>query len=240
MHFLDLTLASGAENLALDEALLETAEASSQPVEVLRLWESPEMMLVLGRASRWSGEARVDECRRLGVTVQRRCSGGTAVVIGPGCLLYSVVLDQRRRPHLQGVESIHQFVAQTLLESLRSLLPIACHEGSSDLTWQGRKFSGNALRVKRNHILYHGTLLYDFPLETLARCLPEDPPRQPDYRAGRSHAAFVGNVPVSPVELRAALRAGWDAVAELTDWPRELTAKLAAERYSQAEWIERL
>jgi lipoate-protein ligase A len=240
MRFLDLTLPTPAENLALDEALLESAEASSRPAEVLRLWESPQTMLVLGRASRRASEARPDECSRRGVTIQRRCSGGTAVVVGPGCLLYSVVLDQRLRPHLHGVEAIHEFVAQTLLRSLSTLLPVAAHEGSSDLTWQGRKFSGNALRIKRTHILYHGTILYDFPLEIIAACLPENPPRQPDYRAGRSHATFVGNVPAAPADLRRALRAGWDAAIEMEDWPRELTASLVAERYSKTDWIERL
>jgi lipoate-protein ligase A len=240
MHFLDLTLPTPAENLALDEALLESAETDFAFPEVLRLWESPDVMLVLGRASRHAHEARLDQCARLGVSIQRRCSGGTAVVVGPGCLLYSVVLNQRRRPHLAGVEAIHQFVAQTLLNSLRDLAPVAMHEGSSDLTWQGRKFSGNALRIKRDHILYHGTLLYDFPLETIAACLPENPPRQPDYRAGRSHSSFVGILPVAAADLRMALREGWGAEAPLADWPRELTDKLARERYSQAEWIERM
>ena len=37
MRLLDLTLASAAENLALDEALLEAAEAAGRPSEVLRL-----------------------------------------------------------------------------------------------------------------------------------------------------------------------------------------------------------
>ena len=38
MHLLDLTLATPAENLALDEGLLELAEGSREPCEVLRLW----------------------------------------------------------------------------------------------------------------------------------------------------------------------------------------------------------
>ena len=41
MKLLDLTLETPAENLALDEALLEEAEQSTKPTEVLRLWESP-------------------------------------------------------------------------------------------------------------------------------------------------------------------------------------------------------
>ena len=50
MKLLDLTLDSPAENLALDEALLEQAEADG-PQEVLRLWEPESPLVVMGR--RW-------------------------------------------------------------------------------------------------------------------------------------------------------------------------------------------
>ena len=49
MHFLDLTLPSAAENLALDEALLLEAECG-RGGEVLRLWEWPAPAVVLGSA----------------------------------------------------------------------------------------------------------------------------------------------------------------------------------------------
>jgi lipoate-protein ligase A len=66
------------------------------------------------------------------------------------------------------------------------------------------------------------------------------PPRQPDYRDGRPHDAFVMNLPLSAAALREALISGWQVKGTLDDWPRELTAKLAADRYSQASWNERL
>ena len=49
MNFLDLTLPSVAENLALDEALLLECEAGTGQ-EVLRLWEWPRPAVVLGAA----------------------------------------------------------------------------------------------------------------------------------------------------------------------------------------------
>jgi len=50
MRYLDLTLPSPAENLALDEALLEEAEASGRPTETLRLWEPRQPAVVVGRS----------------------------------------------------------------------------------------------------------------------------------------------------------------------------------------------
>ncbi len=53
MELLELTLATPEENLALDEALLDEAEAAGRPSEVLRLWESILPAVVVGRSSAW-------------------------------------------------------------------------------------------------------------------------------------------------------------------------------------------
>ena len=64
MRLLDLTLETPAENLALDEALLDAAESDTGPGEVLRLWESPREFVVLGTSSRAADEVNIDACRR--------------------------------------------------------------------------------------------------------------------------------------------------------------------------------
>src|SRR6188768_2218257 len=110
MQFLDLTLPTLAENLALDEALLDEAEASGGPAECLRFWESAELAVILGRSSRAAMEADLEACRTDNVPVLRRCSGGCAVVIGPGCWVYSVVLSYELRPYLRSIDEVHHFV----------------------------------------------------------------------------------------------------------------------------------
>ncbi len=84
-----ITLPSPADNLALDEALLENAEAERGPSRVLRLWESPHWAVVLGRSSRHGLETHAAACVARHVPVLRRASGGGTVVIGPGCLVYT-------------------------------------------------------------------------------------------------------------------------------------------------------
>ena len=64
------------------------------------MWESSEVAVVLGRSSQIAREANVDACRADNIPILRRCSGGCAVVIGPGCLMYSVLLSYERRPRL--------------------------------------------------------------------------------------------------------------------------------------------
>jgi len=215
MRYLDLTLPTPEGNLALDEALLEEAEAAGRPMETLRVWEAREPAVVVGRSSRVEREVNQDTCRELGIPVLRRVSGGAAVVTGPGCLMYGLVLSFERRPQLRRVDVAHRFVLGTIAGVLSPLVPggVRC-QGISDLVVGGRKFSGNSMRCRRDHLLYHGTLLYNFRLELVDRCLAM-PPREPAYRKGRSHQEFLTNLPAEPAAIRAALVLAFDAKADL-------------------------
>ena len=239
MRYLDLTLPTPAENLALDEALLDQAELAAQPTETLRLWEPTEPMVVVGRSSRIDLEVYRGECGRRGIPILRRSSGGAAIVAGPGCLMYALVLSYQLRPELRLIDHAHRFVLRTIAAALRPLVPGVTCQGTSDLALRDQKFSGNSVRCKRDHFLYHGTILYDFSLDLIAQCLTM-PPRQPDYRGGRPHQGFLTNLPLPPGTIRAALIAAWDATQPCTDWPSDATRRLAAETYDSAAWNERL
>ena len=235
MRYLNLTLPTAAENLALDEALLEEAEAGDAPAETLRLWEPLQPMVVVGRSSQFFVEVRLDACRELGVPVLRRSSGGAAIVAGPGCLMYALVLSYRLRPQLRVLKEAHRWVLGVLAAALGAFVPGVECRGTSDLAIGGRKFSGNSARCRRNHLLYHGTLLYDFPLELVERCLAM-PPRMPEYRECRPHEGFVTNLPMRLETIREALVEAYGAREPCDPWPERRTAQLVAEKYSLPEW----
>src|SRR5947209_518719 len=101
MWFLDLTLATLAENLALDEALLLEAEPRG---EVLRVWEWQQAAAVLGAGCRLAEV--IDEKSHLSnaLPIARRSSGGGTVLLGRGCLCYSLVLSYERAPELLQIQ----------------------------------------------------------------------------------------------------------------------------------------
>lgn len=236
MHYLQLTLPTPAENVALDEALLAACEAGQFADGVLRLWESPEYFVVLGRSSEPEIEVNTAACRREDVPVLRRASGGGTVLAGPGCLMYAVVLDLRPLPHLRAVDEAHAYVLGRLAAALAPQVPSIEHAGISDLVVSAQdthplKVSGNALRVKRDHFLYHGTLLYDFALERIGQLL-STPTRTPAYRQDRPHGEFVTNLPLNRDEIESALIGAWNAQQPLVDWPREQVANLVATKYA--------
>lgn len=232
-----------ADHLALDEAILmrDSADLGSfQPWEILRVWEFMQPVVVAGRSSRIREEIDVDYCQAMMIPILRRCTGGASVVAGPGCLMYSVVLDHAVHEGLRKIDAAHQHVMSRVLAAVQQQLPSATLQGICDLTWQNRKCSGNSLRVTRDRILYHGTVLYDFDLAMLSRCLLTAP-RQPDYREGRDHATFVTNVPVNSTKLAAHLVDKFE-VRERVD-AKDLQSqvlKLREQRYESQKWHFRL
>jgi lipoate---protein ligase len=257
MKLLNLTLEDPAENVALDNALVETADArlatdsadDGSEHEILRLWEPARPIVVIGRSSRVAQEIDIEACHAAGAAIVRRSSGGAAIVTGPGCLMYAVVLSYRRRPELRAIDAAHRFVLDRLAASLAPLLPNAAkssvvHRGTSDLAVVDdalveRKISGNAMRCRRDFVLYHGTLLYDFPLDLAARLL-RTPPRQPEYRGRRGHADFITNLPLPRETLCTALISAFSAQEPVADWPRQETARLAQEKYGTIDWTNLL
>ncbi len=242
MDFLDLTLPQIQANLALDEALLQAAEAGELG-EVLRIWEVPSLAVIIGRGSRVTEEVHRETCERLGVPIIRRCSGGCAVVIGPGCLLYSMVFDLNNRSRWRKVDCLHRDVRQQLIDALRQMGVNAVAAGTSDLAITpnplgealAKKISGNSVRYAKNHVLYHGTLLYAFDLSQMNRLLKQ-PARQPEYRRGRPHEAFVINVPLHRGDLVTMLRRVWEAHRQSADWPRDRVQALLEHRYNLLSW----
>lgn len=232
---LDVTCESPQADLALDEWLLHAADADPRQA-TLRIWEPTRYCVVLGRSNRAGVEADLEACRRDDVPVLRRMSGGGAVVIGPGCLCFTLTLPIHAEHQRLGITGTTAALLGRMAASLQSLLPGSAVRGISDLTVTELKFSGNAQRWQRQAFLHHGTLLYDFDLPRVGRYL-RTPSRQPEYRAERSHAEFIGNLPLSREQLADWLGRTWQA-SWLAGWelPAPALEELLTSRYSRAEW----
>ena len=238
MHYLDVTLPTLAENLALDEALLLEAE-DGRGGEILRLWEWPTPAVVLGAACRLKEDVDETACNTGGVPILRRSSGGGTVLLGGGCLLYSLVLGYERSPSLCEILQSFAYILGHVRDGLQSLSPGIELAGTSDLAVAGRKVSGNSQQRKRHYLLHHGTLLYGMNIAAVGRYL-RTPLRQPHYRAGRSHDNFLANLDVSGVAMKQCLTSQWNAQGQPPGLPEDRLRRLVTEKYGTPEWIRRL
>ncbi len=233
---LNKTFEDPAFNLALDEALLEKAEQGLQPA-ILRIWEPESPMVVLGRSSPYELEVNQEFCKARKIPVLRRSSGGQSIVTGPGCLMYCLLVSYESQPHTRALDQAHQYVMRQIQDALGKRNIETVFQGTCDLTYHGKKFSGNSLRCKRDHFIYHGTLLYDFPLELISGCLGQ-PARQPEYRENRSHQEFVTNLPATRDELVDVLTTAFRATNSSSEWHEKLTTDLAHQKYRLAHWTK--
>ena len=229
-----LVFVDPAHNLACDEAILRICE-QERAADVLRIWEPENYFVVLGYSNRVETEINIAACRENGIPILRRFTGGGAVIQGPGCLNYTVVLKTTPaatvniRESYERVLSVHRRIFQSLTAA-----PVEM-QGISDLTVAGRKFSGNSQHRSTAYVLVHGTFLLSFDIKVIERLL-RMPSRQPDYRHNRSHTSFLTNFQIPPDAIRDRLLDAWNADEAVTQVPLETIERLVVERYSRPEW----
>lgn len=233
MKIFDKTFAAPEENLACDEALLDSCEANEKD-EVLRFWESARHFVVLGYSNKAAHETNLANCSKLKIPIYRRPSGGGAVLQGPGCLNYALILKISKE--LDTIADTNRYVMEKNRRALEAALrqPVRVR-GITDLALGDLKFSGNSQRRKRNYVLFHGTFLLGMDISLVEQAL-RFPSKVPCYREGRSHKDFVINLEVDSKAIKKALYEEWRAKGKLSSAPDADMKNLIREKYSTQEW----
>ncbi len=189
---------NGAANMALDAATLAAVEAGEAP-PTLRLYgfEPPALSLGYGQPD---GDVDREACRRLGIDIVRRPTGGRAV-LHERDLTYALVVPIADPRFPATVAGSYQVVAEALRDALAALgvhgVELASRRAAAsgpvcfaaparaELLVGGRKVAGSAQRRGRRAFLQHGSILLDPDPARLAACLRAG---EPDRLA----AAMVG------------------------------------------------
>jgi lipoate-protein ligase A len=200
LHLIE-SLPRAEDNLAADSAWFQRLEAGAE-ADAWHTWESPVPVVVLGRSNALAKDVNSETCTADGVAVLRRDSGGGAVLLGPGCICFSLLLSLDRNPALHDVRLSYRVILGSLIDALA--VPGLAVRGLSDLAIGERKVSGNAQRRGAHALLHHGTLLYALDTKVVDRYLLE-PSCQPEYRGNRRHVEFLGNLPLSADDIGARL-----------------------------------
>lgn len=141
--------------LAMEEFVARTTED-----EAFFVWRVAPTVII-GRNQDLEAEVNLDYCRKHGVRVVRRKSGGGCVYSDMGNIMISFI---SRRGEVQ--EVFDRYLS-SLTACLRSLGLKAEKSGRNDILVQGRKVSGNAFHQLPDRSIVHGTLLYDTDFDSL-------------------------------------------------------------------------
>lgn len=187
-HFMSLTMSKAQTDVGQFELRGRLYYRADTGIEALHLWEPQETEIVLGRCSCLEQEVNLKELEASQVRVSRRRGGGCSVVVGPGALL----LLYTKRGQLPSYPVDWAYEVSRLIGSCLQALGVSnlVVHPCGDICTEGRKFFGSCLYITRGFVQYGASLLVDLELSLVSRYLLH-PPREPDYRRGRSHEEFL-------------------------------------------------
>ncbi|MBK9305066.1 MAG: hypothetical protein IPM94_14655 [bacterium] len=176
------------------DADLVAAVAAGAPARV-RVLRCASPQVVVGRGGRAGVEVDLVAARAAGVPVLRRPGGGCAVLLDRGNLVVSLVAPMAG---IGGVTSAFRAATAWVVDGLAGCgVAGVAGDGVSDLVLDDRKVGGSCIQRTRGLVYYSTTLLFDPDLDLMERLLPH-PPREPGYRRGRPHRAFLGRIGLPP------------------------------------------
>jgi len=172
-RLLDTGVLTGAENMALDDAILE-CRAEMQTPNTLRFLQFKPSTVLVGYHQSVEQEVRVPFCSDNGVEVNRRITGGGTILFTPTCLGWEIFADKTA----QGLNDLRkdlgklaQFISDGAIRGLKKLGVEAEFRPKNDIEVNGRKISGTGGTERGDSFMYQGTLLIDFDIDLMLRSL---------------------------------------------------------------------
>lgn len=165
---------------------MEEFVAKSVDEEAFFVWRVAPTVII-GRNQVLEDEVNLDYCRRNGVKIVRRKSGGGCVYADRDNIMISYVSKRG------DVAEIFERYLSALTSCLCALGLKAEKSGRNDILVEGRKVSGNAFHQLPDRSIVHGTLLYNTDFDALEEAIR--PPVEKLLRHGvASVRQRVGNL----------------------------------------------
>ncbi|MCK5857573.1 MAG: hypothetical protein KAG64_08785 [Bacteroidales bacterium] len=155
------------------------------------VWQPDQRYLVLGRSNEAIKSLIAESVDNDNIKVLKRPSGGEAVLLSPNMLVIAlkVPLTMVKKAHDVFVIAnniIKEALAKEGIQNITS-------RGISDICIGEQKILGSAIFKKPDSVFYHAVLNVSEDVNLIDHYL-QYPKREPDYRKGRNHLAFVSSL----------------------------------------------
>lgn len=218
--------------MAADLALLRSCEEGKSP-PTIRLYGWIRPALSIGRSQDPSREVDLERCRKLGIPVVRRPTGGKAILHNNE-ITYCVAVPAGHPGFPGSIRGNLETIGRALLPGLKNLgvqnavlnygdnngeganISPACFASVNrfEILADGKKLVGSAAKKTRRAFLQHGSILIDFDPETFNSALRFNGPqaREKSLRALKSSVTTLSEIlgrQVAFEEIQSALREGF-------------------------------
>lgn len=246
-RFIDTGYRSAAENMALDDAMLECKSKNITP-NTLRLLRFKPPAVLVGYHQDVEQEVRLEFVAQNGIDVNRRITGGGAIYFDSSSIGWEVIASKDFMEDNYSMEAVFRTMSACVVNALRILGIDASFRPRNDIEVNGRKISGTGGVEGGGAFLFQGTLLVDFDVETMIKALkiPIIKLKDKELETVRKRVTCLkwelGYVPPYE-EIKSALMQGFEETLGIRLNEGELSAsefKLFTERlpfFTSKDWI---
>ena len=228
-RLLDTGIRSAAENMALDELLLEL-KAEERIPSTFRFLRFSNPAVLVGHHQSVEEEVRLDYCRVKGIEINRRITGGGALYWGKNELGWEIYIS-RADPRIPSrIEDLYRKLGDAAAAGLRHLGVRAHFRPRNDIEIQGRKISGTGGTELSGAILFQGTVLVDFDVDEMLRALriPTEKLQDKEIESVKERVTCLnwelGRTP-SPAQIKTSMLKGFSEAFGVSFAPNPLTAE---------------
>jgi len=233
--------------MALDEAILESVGRGRSPNTLRFLRFSPPAVLV-GYHQSVEQEVRTEYCERHGIHVNRRITGGGAILFDEPQIGWELIASKEGLGVGAIVFPLFERICAAVISGLRELGVAAQFRPRNDIEIAGKKISGTGGTEEGEAFLFQGTLLTDFDIETMLRSLkiPLEKLKDKEIEAARDRVTCLkwelGHLPELE-EIKGAIGRGFERTfgvrlepGTLNAYERSLSAEKVA-KFQSSGWV---
>jgi lipoate-protein ligase A len=169
-RLLDTPPMTAADNMALDETLLELKGEGRTPNTIRFLQFKPRAVL-LGYHQSMQEEVRLGYCRENDIDINRRITGGGGIFFDENQLGWEVICDKSFFDIVIPNNRLFKTLCKPVITALERLGLKAAFRPRNDIEINGRKISGTGGTDSDGAVLFQGTMLVDFDVDTMLRAL---------------------------------------------------------------------
>jgi lipoate-protein ligase A len=157
--------------LSADEVLAERVGAGAS-VPTLRLYTYRSHCALVGRFQNVANEVRTEYCEAHHIPINRRPTGGGAIIMGADQLGVALTIPGRTDDNYSQARELMGMFSEGLVRGLNQLAVNASFRRKNDIEVDGKKIIGLGIhRAQSNGLLFHASLLVDLDVELMLHVL---------------------------------------------------------------------